>query len=77
MTSVLIGPRTPQQLTDLLAGGEAELTADILDRIDEVVPPGAKVRQDDSYYTNPGAGRRARLSRAHLSLAPAVDLRSA
>ncbi len=47
ITSVLIGPRRPEHLADLLAGAEVELSEDVLDRIDEIVPPGVDV--------NPGA----------------------
>jgi len=37
---VLIGPRTHEQLDGLLSGADIELSGDILDRIDEIVPPG-------------------------------------
>jgi aryl-alcohol dehydrogenase-like predicted oxidoreductase len=40
VTSVILGPRTPQQLDDLLAGSHLELDDTTLDRIDEIVPPG-------------------------------------
>jgi len=43
ITSALIGPRTPKQLDDLLAGAEVQLSDEILDRIDEIVPPGVDV----------------------------------
>ncbi|MFE4369732.1 aldo/keto reductase [Streptomyces sp. NPDC056835] len=49
VTSVLIGPRTPGQLADLLAGAEAELSEDMLDRIDEIVPPGTEINPADNY----------------------------
>lgn len=49
VTSVLIGPRTPAQLDDLLAGADIELSADVLDRIDEIVPPGTEINPDDNY----------------------------
>lgn len=49
VTSVLIGPRTPQQLDDLLAGADIELDDDVLDRIDEVVPPGTEINPIDNY----------------------------
>jgi hypothetical protein len=39
ITSVLLGPRTPGQLDDLLSGAEVTLPGDVLDRIDELVPP--------------------------------------
>jgi aryl-alcohol dehydrogenase-like predicted oxidoreductase len=40
VTSVLIGPRRPDQLDELLAGADVRLSDDVLDRIDEIVPPG-------------------------------------
>jgi aryl-alcohol dehydrogenase-like predicted oxidoreductase len=53
VTSVIIGPRRPQHLTDLLAGADVELTDEILDRIDDIVPPGTNLNQDDIYYVPP------------------------
>jgi aryl-alcohol dehydrogenase-like predicted oxidoreductase len=53
VTSVIVGPRTPDHLTDLLAGDEVALSEDVLNRIDEIVPPGANLNQDDIYYTPP------------------------
>jgi aryl-alcohol dehydrogenase-like predicted oxidoreductase len=52
VSSVLLGPRRPEHLTDLLAGSDVELSGDILDRIDEIVPPGVDVNPDD-FYINP------------------------
>ena len=49
VTSVLIGPRRPEQLADLLAGADVRLTDDVLDRIDEIVPPGVDVHAGDLY----------------------------
>jgi aryl-alcohol dehydrogenase-like predicted oxidoreductase len=49
VTSVLIGPRTPEQLEDLLAGASVVLGDDVLDRIDEIVPPGAELNPADNY----------------------------
>jgi aryl-alcohol dehydrogenase-like predicted oxidoreductase len=40
VTSAIIGPRTMEQLEDLLAGAEVTLTDEILNRIDTIVPPG-------------------------------------
>lgn len=56
ITSVIIGPRTMEQLEDLLAGSEVELGEDVLDRIDEIVPPGTDLNPADSYYTPPALG---------------------
>ncbi len=49
VTSVLIGPRKPEQLGDLLAGADVELSDDVLDRIDEIVPPGTEINPADNY----------------------------
>ncbi|MEQ1945054.1 aldo/keto reductase [Mesorhizobium sp. VNQ89] len=43
LTSAIIGPRTMDQLDGLLAGAEVRLGDDVLDRIDEIVPPGTDV----------------------------------
>jgi aryl-alcohol dehydrogenase-like predicted oxidoreductase len=63
VTSVLIGPRTQDQLDGLLAGADLELTADILDRIDEIVPPGTDLNPADNYAATPPALENARLRR--------------
>lgn len=62
VTSVLIGPRRPEQLVDLLAGADATLGDDILDRIDDIVPPGVDVNPDDFYIdpTPPVTDKRLR-----------------
>jgi aryl-alcohol dehydrogenase-like predicted oxidoreductase len=49
VTSVLIGPRKPEQLADLLAAADVELTEEVLDRIDEIVPPGTEINPADNY----------------------------
>ena len=43
VTSAIIGPRTMAQLDGLLAGAETVLDDALLDRIDEIVPPGVDV----------------------------------
>ena len=53
VTSALIGPRTMEHLDDLLAGLDVTLTDDILDRIDEIVPPGTDVGTLDQAYLPP------------------------
>jgi aryl-alcohol dehydrogenase-like predicted oxidoreductase len=40
VTSAIIGPRTTAQLDDLIAGADTVLDDDVLDQIDEIVPPG-------------------------------------
>jgi aryl-alcohol dehydrogenase-like predicted oxidoreductase len=53
VTSAIIGPHTMEQLDDLLAGFDVTLTDEILDRIDEIVPPGADVGTLDQAYLPP------------------------
>ncbi|GAA2394440.1 aldo/keto reductase [Dactylosporangium salmoneum] len=53
VTSAIIGPRTMAHLDDLLAGAGATLDDDILDRIDEVVPPGVDLGPIDVSYVPP------------------------
>jgi aryl-alcohol dehydrogenase-like predicted oxidoreductase len=43
VSSVLLGPRTLDQLTDMLGADGLVLSDDILDAIDEIVPPGTDV----------------------------------
>jgi aryl-alcohol dehydrogenase-like predicted oxidoreductase len=63
VTSVIIGPRTPEQLDDLLAGADAELGEDVLDRIDEIVPPGTELNPADNYFATSPAIEDKRLRR--------------
>jgi aryl-alcohol dehydrogenase-like predicted oxidoreductase len=53
VTAALLGPRTMEQLDDLLAGAEVTLTDDILDRLDQIVPPGTNVGTLDMAYRPP------------------------
>jgi aryl-alcohol dehydrogenase-like predicted oxidoreductase len=57
VTSAIIGPRTMDQLDDLLAGIDVSLSDDILDRIDEIVPPGTDVGALDMAYQPPAIQR--------------------
>ena len=63
VSSVILGPRTMRQLTDLLAGASLALDDKTLDRIDEIVPPGTNVYDPNEYWkpaplTDPGLRRR-------------------
>jgi aryl-alcohol dehydrogenase-like predicted oxidoreductase len=53
VTSAIIGPRTMEQLEDLLAGSDVHLDPGILDAIDEVVPPGTLVDEADRGWDPP------------------------
>ena len=62
VTAAIIGPRTMEQLDDVLAGAKTELSDDLLDRIDAIVPPGNDIGTLDMAY-NPPAIEQARLRR--------------
>jgi aryl-alcohol dehydrogenase-like predicted oxidoreductase len=49
VTSAIIGPRTMEQLEDLLGGVGVRLDASVLDRIDEIVPPGTSISGADPW----------------------------
>ena len=53
VTSALLGARTMEQFDDLLAGVDVALTDDVLDRIDEIVPPGTDIGTLDQAYVPP------------------------
>jgi aryl-alcohol dehydrogenase-like predicted oxidoreductase len=57
VTSALIGAHTMEQLDDLLAAAGVTLTDDILDQIDEIVPPGTDVGTLDQAYLPPALQR--------------------
>ena len=57
VTSALLGLRTMEQLDDLLAGIDVTLTDEILDRVDEIVPPGTDVGPLDQAYQPPAMQR--------------------
>jgi aryl-alcohol dehydrogenase-like predicted oxidoreductase len=50
ITSAIVGPRTMAQLESYLPAASVALTADVLDRIDEIVEPGVTVNPDDNSY---------------------------
>jgi aryl-alcohol dehydrogenase-like predicted oxidoreductase len=53
VTSVIIGPRTHEQLESLLAGAGVALDDATLDRIDEIVPPGTDLANVVGGWTPP------------------------
>ncbi len=53
VTAALLGPRTMEQLDDLLAAADVELSDDILNEIDAIVPPGTGVGRMDQEYSTP------------------------
>jgi aryl-alcohol dehydrogenase-like predicted oxidoreductase len=66
VTSALLGARTMEQLDDLLAGIDVALSDDVLDRIDEIVPPGTDIGTLDQAYVPPAIAK-AQLRRRPLS----------
>jgi hypothetical protein len=64
VTSAIIGPRTLDQLDDLLAGADVTLSDDVLDRIDEIVPPGTDVGVSEVGYLPPSLSDTAERRRA-------------
>jgi len=62
VTSTIVGPKTPEQLEDLLAAADTRLDRDTLDALDEMVPPGTTLddadRGWDPPWMDPGARRR-------------------
>ena len=57
VTSVIIGPRTMEQLDGLLKGAALTLDDATLDRIDEIVPPGTNLYHPDGAWRPPVADR--------------------
>src|ERR1700735_4022619 len=50
VTSAIIGPRTMEHLDSYLAADGIELTTDVLDRIDKIVPPGVTIDIADNKW---------------------------
>jgi len=60
ITSAIIGPRTMEQLDGLLAGAGVVLSDEILDRIDEIVPPGVDIAPlERAAYVPPSIAEKA------------------
>src|SRR3954469_16714100 len=53
VTAAIIGPRTMEPLEGQLGAAGAKLDDAILDRIDEIVPPGTNVNPADGGWQNP------------------------
>ncbi len=60
VTCALIGPRTEDQLADLLGAADVTLDADTLDAIDSVVAPGLDLNPADRGWNPPGLDREHR-----------------
>ncbi len=57
VSAPIIGPRTMEQLDGLLGATEVRLDDDVLDRIDELVPPGTSVDESDIGWVPPAVGQ--------------------
>ena len=69
VTAAIIGPRTMEQLEGQLGAADVVLDDDVLDRIDEIVPPGTTLNQADAGWqpaalVAPGAAAAERSGRA-------------
>jgi aryl-alcohol dehydrogenase-like predicted oxidoreductase len=60
VTAAIIGPRTMEQLTDVLGSADVRLNDEVLDRIDELVPPGTTLNAADAGWESPSLRRSAR-----------------
>ena len=60
VTAAIIGPRTIEQLDSQLPAADVELTDELLDKIDEIVPPGVTVNPADRGWPHPGLEPAAR-----------------
>jgi aryl-alcohol dehydrogenase-like predicted oxidoreductase len=52
VSSVVIGPRTPDQLDGSLAADGIELSDDVLDRVDAIVAPGVTLDVSDTMWAH-------------------------
>jgi aryl-alcohol dehydrogenase-like predicted oxidoreductase len=63
VTAPIIGPRTMEQLESQLGAAGITLSHELLDRIDEIVPPGVTLNPVDAGWQNPALAPDARRSR--------------
>ncbi|HLJ07890.1 MAG TPA: aldo/keto reductase [Acidimicrobiia bacterium] len=63
VTSAIIGPRTMEQLEGQLGARDVVLDDDVLDRIDEIVPPGQNLNPADAGWQHPALSAPARRRR--------------
>jgi aryl-alcohol dehydrogenase-like predicted oxidoreductase len=60
VTAAIIGPRTTEQLESQLPAADVVLDQVLLDRIDELVPPGTNLNPADGGWANPALQPAAR-----------------
>jgi aryl-alcohol dehydrogenase-like predicted oxidoreductase len=60
VTAAIIGPRTMEHLESQLSAMDVELVDEVLDQIDEIVPPGVDLNPGDAGWQNPALAAAAR-----------------
>jgi aryl-alcohol dehydrogenase-like predicted oxidoreductase len=60
VTAAIVGPRTMEHLESQVTAAEVTLSDDVLDRIDEIVPPGTNMNPSDGGWANPALAAGAR-----------------
>jgi aryl-alcohol dehydrogenase-like predicted oxidoreductase len=60
ITAAIIGPRTMEHLEGQIGAADVELSDAVLDRIDEIVPPGVDLNPADAGWQNPALEPAAR-----------------
>ena len=60
VTAPIIGPRTMEQLESQLGATDVTLSDDVLDAIDEIVPPGTNLNPVDAGWRSPALDAAAR-----------------
>ena len=63
VTAAIIGPRTMAHLESQLTAADVELSDDVLDRIDQIAPPGVNLNPTDAGWQNPALEPEARRRR--------------
>jgi aryl-alcohol dehydrogenase-like predicted oxidoreductase len=66
VTAPIIGPRTMEQLESQLSALEVQLDDELLERIDEIVPPGTNFNPADAGWTPPALADPSRRRRPTL-----------
>jgi aryl-alcohol dehydrogenase-like predicted oxidoreductase len=60
VTSAIIGPRTIEHLESQLTAADVTLSDEVLDKIDQIVPPGTNVNPNEVGWANPALEPAAR-----------------
>ena len=60
VTAAIIGPRTMEHLESQITAADVTVSDEVLDRIDEIVPPGTTVNPVDNSFDNPALAPAAR-----------------